>query len=271
MTKTSKKLIIGFLLLCMLSVSAFAAEKESIKESREEAERIIGVRSTSFFEYMPGTFYIYFGRPTCPSCVVFEEHLNKFLQNTHWIVYYFNTAYWKEDPQYNNILRKYKIDGVPALIKTVDKELADTYYFDETKDDKEIAADLDAFFGEKTSGLFPVTSADNYPIQFSDNLNAFTFVLMLADVLFVCFRRKEILEKKLTSTLVFLVVTATILFLFHWVIAGFGFAFAIHYSAGPDTGFIAEIGKRTFLTVTPVLYVIVLITAAKLQMRISGI
>ena len=254
-----KKAIVTIFLLCMLSIRTFAAE----------AEHIIGITNITFFDDMPGTFYVYFGRPTCPSCVVFEDHLNEFLQNNRWVVYYFNTAYWKENSRYDNILRKYKIDGVPTLVKVVDKELVDTFHFNENLNDQEIATELDGFFGEKTSGLFPVTTADNYPIQFSDNLHFFTFVLMLIDVLFICFRRIEILEKKLTSIVAFIVVTATILFAFHCVIAGFGFAFAIHYNASPDIGIIAEIGKHTFLTVTPILYVILLILSAKIQMKIS--
>lgn len=254
-----KRVLVIIFLLCMLSIQTFAAE----------SERIIGITSITFFDDMPGTFYVYFGRPTCPSCVVFEDHLNEFLQNNRWVVYYFNTAYWKENSRYDNILHKYKIDGVPTLIKVVDKELVDTFHFDENMDDQEVTTELEGFFGEKTSGLFPVTSADNYPIQFSDNLHCFTFVLMLIDVLFIWFKRTEILEKKLKSIVTFIVVTATILFAFHCVIAGFGFAFVIHYNASPDTGTIAEIGKHTFLTVTPILYVILLILSAKIRMKIS--
>ena len=180
-----KKAIVTIFLLCMLSIRTFAAE----------AEHIIGITNITFFDDMPGTFYVYFGRPTCPNCVVFEGHLNEILQNNRWVVYYFNTAYWKEDSRYDNILRKYKIDGVPTLVKVVDKELVDTFHFNENLNDQEIATELDGFFGEKTSGLFPVTSADNYPIQFSDNLHCFTFILMLIDVLFICFRRKKYLRK----------------------------------------------------------------------------
>lgn len=264
-----KKIIISILLLYMLSIQTFAAETKPLMENADKTEYMPGISSITFFDDMPGTFYVYFGRPECPDCVVFEDYLKEFLQNNHWVVYYFDTAYWKDNSRYDSILRKYKIDGVPALVKVVDKELTDTFCFDENMDDQEIAAELDGFFGEKTSGLFPVTSANNYPIQFSDNLHAFTFILMLANLLFICFRRKEILEKKLTSVLVFLTASATILFAFHWVIAGFGFAFAIHYDASPDTGVIAEIGKWTFLTVTPVLYVILLILSAKIQIKIS--
>lgn len=265
-----KKLALLIILLCTLSTQALAAEQVLEKDHAEGTERILDISSTTFFNYLPGTFYIYFGQPESPDCVVFEERLDEFLRDSHWVVYYFNMDYWKEDSQYRNILNKYGVENVPALVKTIDRELADTFLFDETWNEEETAEALDAFFGEKTSGLFPTTTADNYPIQFSDNLHAFTFLLMLADVLFLCFRRKEILEKQLKSLLLFLVITATVLFAFHWVIAGFGFSFAIHYNANPDTGRIAQVGKYTFLTVTPVLYAAVLILAAKLRLELSG-
>lgn len=265
-----KKYILLFLTLSFLLISTGnVLAEDNLTENYDE--KITGIGSMTFFQDLPGTFYVYFGRPTCLECVDFEKHLQIFLQENNRIVYYCNTAYWKDDAQYDNVLRKYKIDSVPMLVKIKNSEFSAAYEFNSSASEVEIQEELHNFFEKENLEGFPVTAANNFPIQFDTNLHTFTFLIMGFTILYLIIRKNEIIQKRLTSVLIIIFLNSTLLFALHLAIAGFGFNFAIHYNAAPDQRFWARIGTMTWLTVTPLLYFAVLVICVYLQCKVKRI
>ena len=83
-----KQNIKRFLAITCLILSLFAvtitgyATTGTDNESTSSAQtsgRIIGISSQYFFNNLHGRYYIYFGRPTCVSCVEFASYLEKYL------------------------------------------------------------------------------------------------------------------------------------------------------------------------------------------------
>lgn len=230
--------------------------------------QMIEVDSLIFFAELPGTFYVYFGHPACEECDTFETYLQNFLRENRQTVYYFDTEYWREGAQYDTVMKKYHVDSVPVLMRIFNTDFQAAYEFNPSDKEETVREDLQDFFGKEQSMLFPVTS-ENYPVQFDSRMQAFTFLLMGFSLLYLLLRKKEIIQKKLTSLLIIFSINATLLFVLHLAIAGFGFNFAIHYNANPDHGLLAWLGTRTWLTVTPVLYVAVLAVCVAWQRKIK--
>lgn len=69
--------------------------------------------------------YIYFGRDTCPFCLEFNKILKQELKdNSQLTIYKFDTDEWRETEDFQIILDKYEIEGIPALVKVeTDKKL----------------------------------------------------------------------------------------------------------------------------------------------------
>lgn len=259
--------IIKCLALCFIAVQfILTVSATNDNDSVERQARIIGIETSHFFNDIYGTFYIYFGRPTCPECVEFEPYLQEFLEKNHQVVYYYNTSYWKDDPQYDRILSKYHVDSVPLLVKTVNGEYRDAYQFDPDATAEEISQQLDAFFIQRST-LFPVTEEENFPVQFHDYLFTFTFFLMCLNACYIVFKRKDLAAQRSGSPLGWIVLNSTVLFALHIAIAGFGFSFAMQYEANPATGLFAKIGTYTWLTLTPILYLIILVFAVNIRIR----
>ena len=172
-----KQNIKRFLAITCLILSLFAvtitgyATTGTDNESTSSAQtsgRIIGISSQYFFNNLHGRYYIYFGRPTCVSCVEFASYLEKYLDESGWVVYYFDTEYWKDNPRYDLILEKYQVTTVPLLVETMDGEFRSYYEFDPDASDAEIASQLDNLFAKRGSPLFPVTTQKNFPLHFDD-------------------------------------------------------------------------------------------------------
>jgi thiol-disulfide isomerase/thioredoxin len=76
----------------------------------------------SFYEITDG--FIYFGRPTCPSCELFLPLLTDIANTERVSVAYFNTDYFREnnlipEEELQNIFSKYQIIKIPMLVKLV--------------------------------------------------------------------------------------------------------------------------------------------------------
>lgn len=69
--------------------------------------------------------YIYFGRDTYPFCLEFNKILKQELKdNSQLTIYKFDTDEWCETEDFQIILDKYEIEGIPALVKVeTDKKL----------------------------------------------------------------------------------------------------------------------------------------------------
>ena len=260
MRKVIKWLIIFFVAM-QLTMNAFATNNVSLAANQEQ---IIGIETSYFFNDLLGTFFIYFGRPTCPSCVEFEPHLMEALEDNNQVVYYYNTSYWKDDSQYDRILSKYHVNSVPLLVKIVNGEYRDAYQFDPDASADETRIQLDNFF-IKRSTLFPVTGEKNFPVQFHNYL--FTFMIMCSNVCYIALKQKDLSGDGHRPALAWIVVNSTLLFALHIAIAGFGFGFAMQYEASPATGLFAKVGTYTWLTLTPLLYFITLGLAIKIKIK----
>lgn len=60
---------------------------------------------------------VYFGRDSCPNCAVFNDALRLILDELPDLkIYKFDTDFWRENIQYNEVLDLYGIDQVPMLI-----------------------------------------------------------------------------------------------------------------------------------------------------------
>ena len=270
-----KQNIKRFLAITCLILSLFAvtitgyATTGTDNESTSSAQtsgRIIGISSQYFFNNLHGRYYIYFGRPTCVSCVEFASYLEKYLDESGWVVYYFDTEYWKDNPRYDLILEKYQVATVPLLVETMDGEFRSYYEFDPDASDAEIASQLDNFFAKRGSPLFPVTTQKNFPLQFHDYLLAFTFFIMVCNVSFLLKRRRSLIESESAFPMLAAIVNSTLLMILHFSIAGAGFSFGIQYEAVPDERLLAKLGTYTWLLVTPALYFALLAICASIKL-----
>lgn len=258
------KLLFGIAFSLLISFQAFASSFSDNSENAEGMGEIVGIESLIFFDDLPGTFYVYFGRPTCPDCVEFEKHLNAYLENNRWTIYYFNTAYWKDDPRFDNILNKYNVYGVPSLVEIVNGTYSAEYQFHPDDSGDEIQKQLKIFFKNPGMELFAITSKSNYPIQFDSNLHTFTFLITGINLLYLFLKRKDLIKRKDSSFVAMLIMNSSLLFALHCAIAAFGFSFAMRYEAEPDLKLWACVGRYTWLTITPVLYFIILLLGAKI-------
>lgn len=85
-------------------------------------------------------YFVYFGRPSCPNCEVFQPRLEKISKEIKQTVYYFNTdehRQSKDQKSVNDILDLYQIDRVPTLLMIkngeIEEVLNDTINTDEIK------------------------------------------------------------------------------------------------------------------------------------------
>lgn len=79
--RTMKKRIQGLLciMMCLVfAVPVFAAENPAKADASDSSGGLVEIQSPAFFDDLPGTQYVYFGRPTSAECVAFETHLQTF-------------------------------------------------------------------------------------------------------------------------------------------------------------------------------------------------
>lgn len=222
---------------------------------------ITGISSTSYFNFIPGVFYTYFGRPTCPDCTKFEPYLEQAAQRNHWDVYYFDTTYWKQDAQYERILSKYQVNSVPMLVKTVDGEIDAVYCYDGEPADR-VAAHLDEIMpmdNDKT--LFRVVSDGqfmnpNYPVQFDQRISGFTFLTMLMNTVFCVLFIKRLRSRKDRMAFLVLLGNSIWIMMIHVLNVKLGISFAAHYDAEADMTVLGALGTSTWLLATPALFLI---------------
>ena len=103
------RFLIGVVCIVLLLCAAGSPETNN---SKGVEDSIIGIGDLEFFSEQ-GNYIVYFGRPTCIDCVKFEPTLLAHLESTGHEVYYFNTDYWKNNPEFEDILSNYQVDSVP--------------------------------------------------------------------------------------------------------------------------------------------------------------
>ncbi len=66
--------------------------------------------------------FVYFGRDTCSVCLEFNKYLKKeYKANEQMEIYKFDTDYWRDTENFQEILEKYQISEIPMLIR-IDSE-----------------------------------------------------------------------------------------------------------------------------------------------------
>ncbi|AEG61416.1 thioredoxin family protein [Desulforamulus ruminis] len=115
--------VIVFFLIVILIVSFY------VKSLNNEYVLDITVANT-FYEISDG--FVYFGRPTCPSCELFKPLLTEVAKEENIQVYYFNTDYFRNnslltEAELKEIFEKYQIQQVPILIKLVNGSLDSSF------------------------------------------------------------------------------------------------------------------------------------------------
>ena len=74
-------IVIAFSLIFILFCRNNDVSAVSSQLLQEGNEKIVGIETSFFFNELKRdykeVFYVYFGRPTCPECIDFEEELKK--------------------------------------------------------------------------------------------------------------------------------------------------------------------------------------------------
>lgn len=252
-----KKLWFLIELFCITLLLCAAGSPEASSKEPEE-NRIVGIADLEFFS-QEGNFIVYFGRPTCIDCVKLEPTLLDYLESTETKVYYFNTDYWKDDPNFEHILSEYQVDSVPMLVKIRNGNYDDKYIPDISLPKEELKENLDKFFSKQVveSMTFELVNATGHPVQFTNYFETFTFFLMALNCIFMiaAYRRRHIKE----GCPLQLLINATIVFVLHIVICGFGLQYTMWIEAEPSTHLFARIGMMTWLFITPLLYISIVV------------
>lgn len=76
------------------------------------------------------TFYVYFGRATCPYCREFVKDLKYYTLNKENMVYYIDTENTDIDSSIQRIRKEYQVEFVPTFIK-FDKKVSSVFNSDE--------------------------------------------------------------------------------------------------------------------------------------------
>ncbi|EHD1589088.1 thioredoxin family protein [Listeria monocytogenes] len=64
-----------------------------------------------------GVHYVYFGRPTCPECKVFQPKLEEVLDSKKIKVLYYNTDTFKESDTFFKTISIFNVSSVPSLVR----------------------------------------------------------------------------------------------------------------------------------------------------------
>lgn len=89
---------------------------------------------------------IYFGRDTCPFCLTLNGLLKEEIEaNKNIQIYKFDTDVWREDERFQEILDKYMVQSIPALIRVNEDLTVDQFVLDESQSNEEVLQSLKFF------------------------------------------------------------------------------------------------------------------------------
>lgn len=234
------------LICCIVNTCIIGVDAVEPDAGANETEKIIGIESSSFFDALKKdyqeVFYVYFGRPTCLECIEFEKELRTFLETSNWVVYYYDTAYWKDDPRYDSILSKYCVESVPMLVKICFGEYESSFAYDPSADSLETQEQLNRFFPALPDGILSVTDK-SFPIQFHDRLSFFVALLLFVNAVYLFAVKKELIRKKPKFTILFIFITSSIMAWLQVYIFSLGFSFTMAYEAEPAKDLLSQFGK----------------------------
>ena len=246
-------------ILLLFPLPVYGNHSSSAEPQTEPA--IIEIANGTFYLDLKGTYYIYFGKSDCPECQEFEKVLENVLAENQWAVYSYDTSQWKESPKYDYVLKRFHVDWIPLLVKTLDGEYVSAYRYDSSQPEQ-AKADLEAFFIPKETGVGAVTTESNHPMDFSGKLLGVVFLTMAGNVLSLFFRRKKLGEYKGKGTIGITILNCSGLLVLNYLIGVIGFGFGLQYGAAADDSILAQIGTRTAMFITPALYIVILFLCA---------
>lgn len=89
---------------------------------------------------------VYFGRDTCPFCLTLNGILKAELDSIENIqIYKFDTDTWREDDRFQEVLDKYMITSIPALIRISADMTVEQFIPDENMNNEEVLMLLEQF------------------------------------------------------------------------------------------------------------------------------
>lgn len=172
-------------------------------------EYLIDIKNSQTFNEI-STGYVYFGRPTCPSCRLFQPLLSDVAREQKVQVYYFNTDYFREnsilsEDELQTIFKKYKIESVPILIKLVNGSLDSSFGADFVEDQSpKIKNEMRDFISYKE---FPAKYIPHYTLIIA------LFVISLLAILISFLSRKKADRKAFSFALLMINVTSFVILL----------------------------------------------------------
>lgn len=91
---------------------------------------------------------IYFGKETCPQCTTLESYLVKCFASLEedFRIYYFNTNTWREDVLFDDVLKKYHVNGVPYIIYIKDGAVFQVLQISDLDDERQSLEEIKHFF-----------------------------------------------------------------------------------------------------------------------------
>lgn len=122
-----KKHIILLLLILLIITSIFVSktitktyyvnkEEQNVEEVNDYFTTKINDINKLINDEITG--YVYFGRDTCRVCLYLNTFLEKeYNENSDLLIYKFDTDYWRDNENFQNVLDKYSVSTVPTLIK----------------------------------------------------------------------------------------------------------------------------------------------------------
>ena len=220
------------------------------------------VSNTAFFHFAPGTQYVCFVDESETS-IQFKNILEEVSSSFGWEISYFDVRASEQDSGLEEVLRRYHIEKYPTIIQMFDSDLRDSYTWDPELSKNETVRELERFLIERGLNPFSVTDG-NVPIQFSSSFHAFSFFIMAVIFLYLLLERKKLMRNCTEAESLFLIIFMTVLIWLHIREAVFGFKFSLQAEAIPSSNILAQIGAKTWLIITPLLYLVNLVLCIRL-------
>lgn len=110
-----------------------------------------------------------------------------------------------------------------------------------------------------------MTTETGRMLCFDYNLQGILFFLILLHVIYLIVVKKRLIKKKFSGELMFMLVDTTLLMVMNCLIAHFGFSLSMYTGIAQAIGWLAWVGKYTWLTFTPMMYVFVVLLCWKIK------
>ena len=111
--RISKKIFYSIFIIVIIS---FVLITTLNKTNYKFGEELINIDNLSIFEDSKDKV-IYFARDTCPSCKEIKPLLSETFKDSDKEIYYFDTDKWRNNKEFDRILKYYSVESVPYFVK----------------------------------------------------------------------------------------------------------------------------------------------------------